>query len=80
MGRASGTEQSRGGFLDDADFVVGQAVQLIDQLVDLPVRGVDPPLNLLPPLRRLLVGEFLLQGAGIATTMLQSISFPTEIR
>ena len=27
--------------LDDADFVVGQAVQVVDELVDLAVGGVD---------------------------------------
>jgi hypothetical protein len=45
----------RRGF-DDADFVVGQAVKLIDKLVDLPVGRVNLPLNLLAPLRQLLLG------------------------
>src|SRR5450830_503580 len=32
---------SRGGPLDDSDLLVGQPVELVDQLVDLPVGGGD---------------------------------------
>jgi hypothetical protein len=38
--------RSLGGLLDDADFVVGQAVELVDELVDLLVGRVDFPLQL----------------------------------
>jgi len=36
---------STGGLFDDADLVVGQLVQLVDQLVDLAVRGLEVPLE-----------------------------------
>ena len=39
---ASGTRRR---FLDEADFVVGQAVELVDEPVDLPIRRVNLPLN-----------------------------------
>ncbi len=31
--------------LDDPDLLVGQAVKLVDQVVNLPVRGIDLALN-----------------------------------
>jgi hypothetical protein len=34
-------------FFNDPDFGVGQAVELVDKLVDLPVRRVDFTLKLL---------------------------------
>ena len=51
----------RGGF-DDFGLVVGQAVELVDEVVDLPVGRVDLPLELLPPLGKLLGGEAGVEG------------------
>ena len=51
---------SKGRLFHDGDFLVAQAVQLVDQLVDLPVGGGDLPLKhrlvvLRPRRRKLLV-------------------------
>ena len=32
-------------FFDDLDFLVGQVVEVVDKLVDLPIRGLDLPPN-----------------------------------
>jgi len=50
------------GLLNDADFLLRQAVELIDKLVDLPVGGVNLPLDLLTPLRMSLGGKTLVEG------------------
>jgi len=43
--RISGDQLSLHGLLDDADFSVGQAVDLVDELVDLIVGRVDLALD-----------------------------------
>ena len=50
--------RSRLGTLDDLDFRIGQAVQLVNKPVDLPVDGVDLTLENGLVLRRLGDGEF----------------------
>ena len=44
-GRGSEIGSSLCRFFDDADLVVGQVVELVDQSVDLLVRRVDLPLD-----------------------------------
>lgn len=43
----SGSMASSRRRLDDGDFVIGQAVKPVDELVDLAVGGIDLPLELL---------------------------------
>lgn len=65
------------GLLDDADFVVGEAVELADELVDLAVGGVGLPLDLLAALGQLLGGEEVTESGTGATGV--GLTIPTVL-
>jgi len=66
---ASGVRLSLRCLLNDADFFVGQVVELVDQLVDLPVCGVDLALD----------GPFFMIGLGDLDVFLKILDIAGQL-